>query len=182
MAKDDDGIVDQRRILFQQAQHLGRGRLHQALELVDRGIRVRSCRQQGRECLVHSRRRDLPDLGQVLLGQVSVAKLQFWANRGCGLFQVSQYSMNSKFSGVNLAERGRALWNVPQTPRAPFTGALDQLVSKRLSGLSGLAYRPSLRRAIPPKPSTPVPSSRKLLGSGTLWPLFSVTETLSSAR
>jgi len=34
-----------------------------------------------------------------------------------------------------------------------------------------------LRRTIPPKPSTPVPSKSKLLGSGAFW----VTETLSKA-
>src|ERR1035438_7458717 len=70
-----DSIMNQKLMLLQQAQQIGRSRFGQPLKLIDRRIRIWRARKQGRECLLNSRRHELANVSEVSAGRFRIVKL-----------------------------------------------------------------------------------------------------------
>ena len=73
--KHHDGIMNQKLMLLQQPQQLGRSRLGQPFKLIDRRIGIRRAWKQSRECFLNSRRYELANVSKVSLGRFRIAKL-----------------------------------------------------------------------------------------------------------
>src|ERR1035438_4192814 len=70
-----NSIMNQKLMLLQQAQQIGRSRFGQPFKLIDRRIGIWRARKQSRKCLLNSRRHELVNVSEASPGRFRIAKL-----------------------------------------------------------------------------------------------------------
>ena len=92
--KHHHGIVNQKQMVLQQAQQIGRSRFGQPFKLIDRGIGIGRAGKQGRKRLLDSRGHELANAREISPGRFRIAKLHARGkNRGTRLSDVGHGRM-----------------------------------------------------------------------------------------